>query len=304
MRIFTLLLVLLLSAPLRAETSVTTEIDFEFEGLPRNFIVTIPVGLEGPAPMILVLHGLLETGSAMRERVTAGRFEEIARDFGVVVVYPNAFTRVWNLGEGIGAERIVPRRDDLAYLQRVIEMVRARVEIDPARVFASGFSQGGLMSFALACKNPDLIRAVASVAMSLPEGLAEDCARHPPDGVLLIHGSEDWVVPIEGGDIASGPGTTMALMSHERSVEFFRLIKGCSGPPETRRWDARDDGTVVDRQGWYDCAVGAVEGYHVDGMAHRWPSGTSLLPIAPRIDRNTYEIDGAAAIWGFFSRFQ
>jgi polyhydroxybutyrate depolymerase len=301
MRILAILAILFLASPIRG---ATTEIEFDFEGLPRSFAVTIPDGLDAPAPMILALHGLLETGSTMRQRITAGRFDEIAREFGVVVVYPTAFTRVWNLGEGIGAQRIVPRRDDIAYLQRVIEMVQARVDIDPERIFSAGFSQGGIMSFALACKNPGLIRAVGSVAMALPEGLAEDCARHPPDGVVLIHGTEDWVVPIDGGSIASGPGASMALMGHDRSVDFFRLIKGCSGDAETRRFDALDDGTFADRQGWYTCDTGAVEGYRIDGMGHRWPSGDTLLPFSPPIDRTTFEIDGAAAIWGFFSRFQ
>jgi polyhydroxybutyrate depolymerase len=301
MRLFTFLIALLLAAPLRAGTM---EISFELEGLPRGFVLTIPEGLDGPAPLVLALHGLLETGTTMRKRVTRGRMDEIAEDFGVVVAYPTAFTRVWNLGEGLGAERIIPRRDDLVYLEQVIGMVRERVEIDPERIFAAGYSQGGIMSFALACKNPGLIRAVASVAMALPEGLAEDCARYPPEGVVLIHGSEDWVVPIEGGDIASGPGATMALMSHERSVEFFRLIKGCAGPGETRSWNAREDGTVVERRAWYQCGSGAVEGYRVNGMGHRWPSGGPLLPFAPAIGRTTEEIDGAAAIWGFFSRFQ
>ncbi|GGD41801.1 alpha/beta hydrolase family esterase [Sinisalibacter lacisalsi] len=300
MRLFPFLIALFLAAPLRAET---IEIDFEMEGLPRSFELTIPEGLDGPAPMILALHGLLETGTSMRKRVTRDRFDAIAKTYGVVVAYPSAFTRVWNLGEGIGAERIIPRRDDIAFLERVIETVRARVEIDPDRIFAAGFSQGGIMSFALACKNPGLIRAVGSVAMALPEGLAEDCARHPPDGVLLIHGSEDWVVPIEGGAIVSGPGATMDLMGHDRSVEFFRLIKGCEGPGETRSWDAVDDGTVVTRQAWYDCAVGAVEGYNVEGMGHRWPLGGPLLPFSQVIGKTTREIDGASAAWSFFSRF-
>lgn len=301
MRLFALLIAFLLAAPLRAGTM---EIDFEAEGLQRGFLLTIPEGLDGPAPLILALHGVLETGNSMRKWVTRGRMDEIAEEFGIVVAYPSAFTRVWNLGEGLGAKRIIPRRDDLAYLEQVIGMVRERVEIDPARIFAVGYSQGGIMSLALACKNPDLIRAVGTVAMALPEGLAQDCARHPPEGVLLIHGSEDWVVPIEGGALASGPGATMALMSHARSVEFFRLIKGCAGPGESRSWDAQDDGTRVERQAWYQCGSGAVEGYRIDGMGHRWPSGGPFMPFGPAIGRTTREIDGAATVWGFFSRFQ
>jgi len=278
MRLIALLTALFLAQPSQADT---VEVSFNMGGLPRDFLLTIPDGLTGPAPLVLAVHGLLERHESMRERVTLRRFDTIAERFGVVIAYPSAFGRVWNLGEGLGAQRLIPRRDDVAYLERVIDEVRARVAIDPARIFSTGYSQGGLMSFALACKNPGLIRAVASVAMVLPEVLAEDCAKNPPQGVVLIHGTEDWVVPMAGGTIASGPAASMPMMSFARSVDFFRRIKGCEDPGEIRFWDDKDDGTDVTRTAWYVCDDGgAVEGYRVEGMGHRWPSGGPLLPFS------------------------
>lgn len=302
-RLLLVLLALLAAAPLRAGTTTET-VRLEMDGLPREFLLTIPDGLDGPVPLVLAVHGLLEEAKSMRERVAIGRLDAAAEQYGFVVAYPSAFGRVWNRGEGLGAERLIPQRDDVAFLREVIEIVRDRVEIAPDRIFAAGYSQGGLMSIALACKTPGLIRAVASVAMSMPEALAEDCARHPPDGIVFIHGTKDWVVPFEGGLVASGPGASMPLMSHARSVDFFRRIKGCAGPGDLQTWDSQDDGTKVVRTSWYDCDKGAVEGYRVDGMGHRWPSGGPLSVTTLVIGPTTREIDGTSAVWGFFSRFQ
>jgi polyhydroxybutyrate depolymerase len=285
-----------------AATADTSEISFEQDGLTRNFLLTIPDGLTGPAPLVLAVHGLLEDSSSMRERLARGRLDVFAAEFGFVVAYPSAWGRVWNIGEGPGASRILPRRDDLAYLLRVLADSRARAEIDPSRIFIVGFSQGGMISLSLACKFPGIFRAVAVVASQMPEMLADDCAENMPDGVLLIHGTDDDVVPYEGGRIISGPLARMRLKSYSESLAYFISRKGCAAAPSHRRWDAKPDNTSVERLGWYDCDDGgAVEGYAIIGGGHRWPSGGPIQPVA---GATTREIDGTAAVWGFFSRFE
>jgi len=301
MRLFTFLIVTLFAAPLLAESE---EITFEFGGLEREVLLTVPDTLDGPAPLVLAIHGLLENGAAMRNRVTLRRLDALAERYGFVVAYPSAIGLVWSPGTPLPTRAPGPARDDPAYLKAVIDLVRDRVAIDERRIFATGFSQGGLMSFALACRNPGLIRAVASVAMPLPEALTADCARHPPDGVMFVHGTEDPIVPFDGGPIPAGPRASTELKSFDASVEFFRRTKGCAGSGEIRTWDARDDGTEVLRRAWYGCRRGAVEGYRVEGMGHRWPSGGPLFPVAAITGETTREIDGAATVLGFFSRFK
>lgn len=301
MRLLALAFAALLATPLQAGSETIT---FEVGGLEREVLLTVPDSLDGPAPLVLALHGLLEDGAAMRDRVTLGRLDALADRHGFVVAYPSAIGLVWSPGAPLANRAPGPARDDLAFLEAVIERVRDRVAIDERRIFATGFSQGGLMSFALACRNPGLIRAVGSVAMPLPEALSTDCARNPPEGVLFVHGTEDPIVPFEGGAIPAGPRARTALKSFEASVAFFRRTKGCTGPGETRAWDAQDDGTRVLRTAWYTCRRGAVEGYRIEGMGHRWPSGGPLLPVAAITGETTREIDGAATVLGFFSRFQ
>ncbi|OIP87931.1 MAG: hypothetical protein AUK37_00430 [Rhodobacterales bacterium CG2_30_65_12] len=297
--LFALLLVTL-ARPVPASAG-TEIISFEFGELSREMILTVPDGLSGPAPLVLALHGLLEDASSMRQRVTRNRLDAMAERYGFVVAYPSGWGRVWNLGEGPGAARLLPRRDDLAFLDRTIAETRARHPIDPDQIFVVGYSMGGMMGFSLACKRPGLVRAIAIVASALPEMFADDCRAHPPEGVLVINGTDDAVVPFAGGPVISGPQARMQLMGFEQALDFFTRVNGCTGAPATKTWDQKSDRTSVSRKGWYRCRRGAVEGYRVEGGGHRWPSGGPILPVT---GITTYEIEGSAAVWGFFSRFR
>ena len=288
----------LLAAPLPAETR---RITFEQDGLGREYLLTIPDGLTEPVPLVLALHGLLETADSMRLRVTRKSLDEIAQRYGFIVAYPSSWGRVWNLGEGDGAARLIPERDDIAFLERVIGDVQSRARIDPDRIFATGYSMGGMMTLSLACKRPGLLRAIAVSSANLPAMFVDDCRRAPPGGVLIMHGTADDVVPFGPGLVISGPLARMQLVGFDRTLAFFSAAKRCQGPPQTRSWDAKNDSTVVKRWGWYACQGGAVEGYRIEGGGHRWPNGGPLLPVTGSTKQ---ESDGSAAVRGFFSRLQ
>lgn len=290
--------VLLLATPLRAETS---RITLTQDGLTREYLLSVPDSLPARAPLVLALHGVLETAESMQLRVTRERLDVLAERYGFVVAYPSGWGRVWHLGEGDGAARLIPKRDDIAFLERVIADVQSRARIDPARIFATGYSMGGMMSLSLACKRPGLVRAVAVSSSNLPAMLLDDCRAAPPAGVAFMHGTDDDVVPYAAGHVISGPLARMQLVGVAPALAFFTAVKRCQGSPRTKTWDAKDDRTVVTRRGWYDCRTGAVEGYRIEGGGHRWPSGGPILPVT---GQTTREIDGAAAVWGFFSRFK
>ena len=286
--------------PARAEETV---LHLARDGLPRNAIVVVPDDLSAPAPVVFVLHGVVETGPTIRA-VTDRQFEAWGAEHGWVIVYPSAYLRVWTVGEGPGARRLLPVRDDLGYLDALLAEVEARVAVDPARVFAAGFSQGGIVSLSWACKRPGRLRAVAVVGMALPAMLTDDCAAHPPEGVQIIHGTADRIVPFDGGPLISGPAAWMTLLSHDDSVDFFRTANGCAGPPGAAVFDSQDDGTAVTRRSWTGCARGAVEAWRIDGGAHRWPNGLPESPFSAFILPVTREFDGTTAVVDFFARFR
>jgi polyhydroxybutyrate depolymerase len=282
---------MLLALPARAET-----LHFTLDGHAREVLVTIPDHPARPAPLVLVLHGVLETGPRMAQ-TTRHRFDALAAEHGFVVAYPSAMHRVWNVGEGPGAARLMPQRDDLSYLDQVIAAIRTRTDIDPARIFAAGFSQGGILSLSYACKRPGALAGVAVVGMTLPEMLRDDCSAAPAFAIIVAHGTDDPIVPFDGGPIISGLGTEMQLLSHDATLAFFAQRAGCGAHSAGVEIDALDDGTSVLRSDWSGCDV-PVRGYRIEGGGHKWPSGGPDLPF---IGRETMEIDGATEIWGFFS---
>lgn len=297
---FRLLLLVLafLAAPLRAET-----IHLPFGGLDRQFDLTIPDGLTRPAPLVLVLHGVLERPGSL-QRISQGQFDRFAREFGYVVAYPVAYKMVWDQPGAPGAQYIKPPRDDVAFVAQVIDAVRERVAIDRDRIFAVGFSQGGMVSYALACQRPGLVRAIATLSMPLPAFLAPACRANPPDGVLVLHGDDDRLVPFDGGGVvrwSSSAAQIMPVMSHAATVRFFTRALGCGAPTDSRVYDAKDDGTRVLRTSWSNCGGGAVEDYVIEGGGHAWPGGTGPFQA---LNSPSHEIDGAATAIGFFSRFR
>jgi polyhydroxybutyrate depolymerase len=295
-----LLLLAFAAAPARAGVS---ELTFKFEGLTRQASFYVPEGLTGPAPLILAVHGVFETGHGMR-RVSQKRLETLADRYGYVIAYPWAYQMVWDVGAGLGESQIWPPRDDLSYLNKVIDEAKARAEIDPRRIFAVGFSQGGLMSFELACTQPGLLRAIGVVGMELPEALIDDCATALPAGVFIAHGTADPIVPFLGGNIPSGPFDEMAILSFDKTLAYLTAHKGCGAPSGEWTYDSREDGTSVERQLWLGCRVGAVEAYRIHGGGHRWPGDAPYSPVGLAIGPATQEIDGAAAAFSFFSRFR
>ncbi len=299
---FRLLLIVLL---LTAATARGEEIAVSLwrDGLPRGALAVVPDELDAPAPVVFVLHGVLETGPIIRA-VTDRRFEALGAQHGWVTVYPSAFFGVWNIGEGRGAARLLPPRDDLGFLDAVLAAVDDEVEIDRDRVFVAGFSQGGLIGFSWACKRPGTVRAIAVGGMSLPTFFTDDCAAASVDGVQLAHGTRDPVVPFLGGPLLSGPMAFMDLIGHPASVDFFRRQAGCTYAAETMHHDRQNDRTAVIQRTWTECDGGAVEAWHIEGGGHRWPNGLPRTPFAAFVGPVTREFDGSVAAFAFFSRFR
>ena len=290
------LCLLLVAAP---SPGVADTLRFTLDGHRRSALVTVPETLISPAPLILVLHGVLETGPRIAAN-TRHRFDALARRNGFIAAYPSALHRVWNVGEGPGAASLVTDRDDLAFLDAVIAAIGTLAEIDRTRIFVAGFSQGGILGLSYACKRPGRLAGVAVVGMTLPEMLRDDCTEAPAFPVLMMHGTDDPVVPFEGGRIISGWGAEMTLLSHDASLAFFTSRAGCAGIGATATFDAERDGTSVTRTDWAGCDV-PVRGYRITGGGHKWPSGGPDLPF---IGRATQEVDGAGEIWAFFSTLE
>ncbi len=275
------------------------------DGLDREYLLYTPrlAGrLPGARPLVLVLHGGGGTARGM-VRSTRRRFHQLADRHGFYVAYLDAVEKTWDFGEGEVSERLERRVDDLGFLSRLVDRLLAELPIDPGRVFATGISRGGQASYFLACKLPGRIRAIASVAMPLPAFLEDDCRRGPPVGVAILNGTEDPLVPYDGGQIAVFRQQRGRVLPTDATARLWRRRNGCSERSVSETTDEKDDGTVVVETRWTDCTGAPVVVYRIEGGGHTWPSGGQYLPVS-LIGRVSREIDGADEAWSFFARFE
>lgn len=302
MRGLFLLLLLLPGLGLAQDNRLKT-LTFEHDGLERRYLAYVPRDvalLPGPRPLVMVLHG---GGGTARQiaRGTRNRFEQLADIHGFYVVYPDAIDKSWDTGGGVVSEAMEQRRDDLGFLEAVIERMAAAHPIDRSRVFATGISRGGQASFLLACRS-EKVRAIAPVAMVLPSHLAQRCHAGAPVGMMLIMGTEDPLVPIDGGRIRIFRQIRDQVDSDWRTLATFLRRNGCSGPPDMAVIDRVEDGTSIERSIW-PCQRAPVAYYKIIGGGHTWPSERSILPER-LVGRTSSDIVAADEIWDFFAQYR
>jgi polyhydroxybutyrate depolymerase len=287
-----------------AETSTQTG-TLAFGGLTRTYRLRVSPASRRPMPLVLALHGGGGTGEHM-ERLTLGGFNRLADREGFAVVYPDGVERHWNDGRGTQAYRSHRDNiDDVGFLAALIGYAARSIPVDLRRVYATGISNGGLMSFRLARELADRIAAIAPVAISMSEQLLQMRTPARPISVLLIPGTQDPLVPWEGGEIGFAGGRKVGrVISVAESVRFWATHNQCPPTPAVTWEPDRDpfDGTRVRRVAYGPCREGTeVVLYAVEGGGHTWPGGQQYL--AERlVGRTSRDIDANEVIWGFFKR--
>ena len=165
-----------------------------YQGLTRQYFLYVPDRVPLPAPLVFVLHGGGGTAAQLREH--AG-FDALADAHGFIVVYPDGMDHAWNDGAPFRESDV----DDVGFIAALIDAVSAEQPIDPARVYASGISNGGFMSLHLACVLPERFAAVAAVTAGLRPFDEVPCPTTLPVGVLVMNGTADPLVPYDGGTV-------------------------------------------------------------------------------------------------------
>lgn len=284
----------------------------------RDYRRFVPTGYtaETPTPLVVDIHGL--TMNDDLEALVTG-MEDLADDEGFLVATPRGLGTIphWNYVSDAPS-------GDIAFIADLVERVGEDLCVDTSRVYATGISNGGLMSSGLACRLPDVFAAVAPVA-----GVAffPGCADGPPVSYQATYGTADSVLPYAGG---LGAGLRGFLAGNaldapaDASGEPAGEIGDTAFPPVDRsmaRWAARngcaeepDDERVSDevtRRSWPGCDGGAeVVLYLVEGGGHSWP-GTPLARgqdatggFASSAGHTTQDISATELAWEFFQRHQ
>jgi len=273
-------------------------------GIRRTYLVHVGSACNAgtPAPLVIVLHGGGGTGAGM---VKLTGFNTVADRERFIVVYPDGVDRHWNDGRGVEWYRAHTQDiDDVGFISALIDELSGKLNIDSKRVYATGISNGGMMSYRLGCELSQRIAAIAAVTASIAVNKAKEWSPSRPMPVMIIAGTADPLVPWDGGDIRFGGRIYGTVLSMPDTVKFWVEKNGCSTRPVVRRLPDSDptDGTTVRREVYSGCKGGAeVVLYAVEGGGHTWAGGLQYLQERI-IGKTSREFGASEVIWQFFKQ--
>jgi polyhydroxybutyrate depolymerase len=271
----------------------------ESGGLRREYLIHLPVGASSAAglPVVIAFHGRLGTAQGMS---TLTHLDRVADQHRFAVVYPQGYQRSWDDGRpNTPAHR--HGVDDVAFVSALIRHLVAADQVDASRIYATGISNGAMLTERLGCELAGQLAGIAPVAGPMPVVVAGSCHPVRPIAMLEIHGTADPLVPYGGGQVRGG-GRGDVVTSVPSTFARWRAIDRCGEPPTTASLpDRAHDGTQVSVARGTSCAAGApVVLYTVTGAGHTWPGGVQYLPEM-LIGATSGQFDASEVIWQFFS---
>lgn len=287
-RIFTFLTAMLFATVAFSQQNILDT--FVVDGNARNYILHVPPGYNSANSYALVLnlHGLTSNAN---QQMNYSKMNEVADTDTepFFVVYGNGMNNSW-ASYGTGTV------DDNRFLSELIDTISAHYNIDPNAVFSCGMSNGGIMSYQLACVLSDKIAAVASVTGTMSQNSYANCVPNRKVPVMHIHGTSDPIVSYNGG------GITGTLVGVEETVSFWRDTNDCTNISDTTNVPNSNtsDNTTAQLIRYQSCANSSeVYFYKIANGGHRWPGGdASIMPYG----NINMDFSASREIWSFFKR--
>ena len=227
-------------------------------------------------PLLIILHGYSASGALQRIYF---RTDSVQDDLNMIVLAPDGTTntsaqKFWNASDyccDFGNTQV----DDVAYITGLITEAKQRFNVDEKRVFLMGHSNGGFMSYRMACERADLIAGIVSLAGAMPFDTSS-CTPTEPVAVAQVHGTADGTI-LYNGLLATA--VTAGYPSASDSLGFWVDHNGCDITPETP--DAIDIsaelGNETDIAAYPSCTGGAAELWtmnlasHIPGLNPEFP---------------------------------
>lgn len=254
----------------------------QHDGETRTYITHLPPGFNAneSVPLVIALHGL---GDSPSNFMGIG-LNTAADTANFIAVYPATIDfllggTAWNNGANPFG-----MADDVGFIAALIDQLHADYNIDLSRVYATGFSMGGMMSHRLACDLSDRIAAIAAGSGTMPNSILPNCNPERPVPVMHVHGTDDGTVPYAGSPL-------LGLGSVEATIDKWVDLNSCAATPTIESVpDAASDGLTIEKAYYNQCeASSEVVLYTVTGMGHSWLGSAN-------------DIHETAEIWRFFSQ--
>jgi polyhydroxybutyrate depolymerase len=273
--------------------------------LERHYVLHVPPRAAVRPALVLHFHG---GGANAREQQRYARMDALADREGFLVVYPDGTGPVagrfltWNAGACCGAAAGA-QADDVGFVRALLDDRSRRIAYDPARVYATGLSNGAMMSYRLAAELSDRIAAIAPVAGSMVL-----VRFSPPRGVpvLHIHSVDDGRALYDGGLGAPYPitGTRVLHPPVEERLAQWARANGCGPEPaatDEREWKAPSGNLHTATLYAYPRCRAETALWKLTGAGHVWPGGI-LGYLTWLLGPGTRVIDANEEMWRFFSR--
>lgn len=269
-------------------SQTTIDGSFLYSGANRTYRLYIPASYNPavPVPLLFNLHGY---GSNNTGQEFYADFRPIADTASFIIALPNGTydltnRRFWNTFNSSAV-------DDIGFLSALIDTIRGNYSIDTGRIYSTGMSNGGFMSYELACFLSGRIAAVASVTGSMIWPRLNTCNATHPTPVMQIHGTADLTVPYNGN----------SLFAHiDTVVSYWVQHNNCQPQPEVfpvPDINTGDNCTAVQYIYRGGTAGTSVEFFKVMGGGHSWPGAPINLNIT------NMDFSACVEIWRFFRQY-
>lgn len=281
------------------------ELDIRLMGVNRDYLLHIPEDYRqgDRLPLVIALHGAFSNARAF-ERQTG--FSLLADREGFIVAYPSGgfglfgFLKHWNAGHCCG-KAAADNVDDVGFLLAVIDDIKDRLPIDTTRIYMTGFSNGGALTYRFAAEKTDILAAAAPMAASAGGRAGKDdpfwVIPQPADKLpmMVFHATDDPNVPFKGG-ISPKKGGEREYLSVEESLDIWIRANNCN--PEAKAEMLY--GGNVHKSTWDENQPYEISLYAIDCWGHKWPG--RFFTDRLNTDNPLKGFDAAEIIWEFFKR--
>ena len=235
-------------------------------------------------PLVINMHGY---GSNAVQEEGYTEMDAVADTANFIVVYPNGIANSWNSGQTWSYN---PGINDVTFISALIDTMSANYSIDETMVYACGMSNGGYMSYRLACELENKIAAIASVTGVMSDSTYTACQTDRPVPILHMHGTIDPTVAYYGS-----PGNTAV----ETGIDWWVQNNNCPTPavidslPDINTSDV----STVEKQYYGPCDNSSeVILFKIIGGEHTWPGVSFIIGVTNQ------DIEGSGEIWLFFRK--
>ncbi len=260
-------------------------------GEKRSYLHYVPKTYDPatPTPLVISIHGYAEWPA---HQMQISHWNDLAKQYGFIVVYPSGtqFPLRWRTRGEPGSD--TDPMLDVTFISDLIDQLESEYNLDPARIYINGLSNGGGMSFVFSCKLSEHIAAIGTVsgAYLLPWS---ECQPSRPVPTIVFHGTADPIVPYQGGP---SKAFDLPFPFIPDWVDSLSRHNGCTGAP----LEIPASGDVSGVQ-FTNCASNAdVIFYTIAGGGHSWPGGEPMPEFI--VGHTTQDIDATKVMWDFFQQ--